>query len=88
MPGLTMRLIVSPSCTLYSFSSLASTNALPLSRSRCASAGGARGWVAIWLLMVDMESVGETGIVVEKGGLRDLNVILTVVGANRQVTSA
>jgi len=34
--------------------------------------------------MVDMGSVGETAIVVEKGGLRDLKVIWRVVGANRK----
>ena len=43
MPGLTMRLIVSPVWMLYSFSSLASAKALPLKRSLWVSAGGARG---------------------------------------------
>ena len=81
-PGFTMRLIVSPSWTLYSFSSLASASALPFKRSRCAEAGGARGWSAIWVLMEEMGSAGETGMVVENGGLRDLNVIWSVVGAN------
>ncbi len=59
-PGFTMRLIVSPSWTLYSFSSLVSANALPFKRSRCAEAGGAWGWSAIWVLMEDMGSAGET----------------------------
>ena len=70
-----MRLIVSPSWTLYSFSNFASANALPFKRSRCAEAGGARGWSAIWVLMEDMGSAGETGMVIVNGGLRDLNVI-------------
>jgi hypothetical protein len=74
-PGFTMRLMVPPSWTLYSFSSLASANALPFRRSRCAEAGGARGWSAIWVLMEDMGSAGETGMVMENGGLSDLNVI-------------
>lgn len=82
-PCFTMRLIVSPSWTLYSFSSLASTSALPFRRSRCAEAGGARGWSAIWILMEDMGSAGETGMVMENGGLRDLNVIWIVLGANQ-----
>ena len=82
-PGFTMRLIVSPSWTLYSFSSLASASALPFKRSRCAEAEGARGWSAIWVLMEDMESAGETGMVMENGGLRDLNVICIVTGANQ-----
>lgn len=82
-PGLTMRLIVSPSWTAYSFSSLASASALPFSRSRCASAGGARGWAAMWPLMADMESAGDTGMVIENGGLRDLNVIWIASGANQ-----
>ena len=85
-PGFTMRLIVSPSWTLYSFSSLASANALPLRRSRCAEARGARGWSAIWVLMDDMGSAGETGMVMENGGLRDLNVIWIVLGANQAET--
>ncbi len=83
MPGFTMRLMVSPFWTLYSFSSLASANALPFRRRRCAEAGGACGWSAIWVLMVDMGSVGEMGIVMENGGLRDLNVIWIVLGANQ-----
>jgi hypothetical protein len=82
-PDFTMRFIVSPSWTLYSFSSLASANALPFRRSRCAEAGGARGWSAIWVLMEDMGSAGETGMVMENGGLRDLNVIWIVLGANQ-----
>lgn len=82
-PCFTMRLIVSPSWTLYSFSSLASASALPFRRSRCAEAGGARGWSAIWVLMEDMGSAGETGMVMENGGLRDLNVIWIVLGANQ-----
>ena len=86
-PGFTMRLIVSPSWTLYSFSSLASANALPFRRSRCAGAGGARGWSAIWVLMEDMGSAGETGMVMENGGLRDLNVIWIVPGANQADTT-
>jgi hypothetical protein len=32
---------------------------------------------------VDMGSVGEMGIVMENGGLRDLNVIWIVLGANQ-----
>jgi hypothetical protein len=34
--------------------------------------------------MEDMESVGDTGIVMESGGLRDLNVTSRVLGANQQ----
>ena len=83
-PGLTIRLMVSPPWTLYSFSSLASASALPFKRSLWASAGGARGCAAIWLLMEDMESVGDTGMVMENGGLRDLNVTWIVSGANQQ----
>ncbi len=86
-PGFTMRLIVSPSWTLYSFSSLVSANALPFKRSRCAEAGGAWGWSAIWVLMEDMGSAGETGMVMENGGLRDLKVILIVLGANQATPS-
>ena len=82
-PGFTIRLMVSPSWTLYSFSSLASASALPFRRSRCAAAGGAWGCAAIWVLRADMGSAGDTGMVMENGGLRDLNVIWTAVGANR-----
>jgi hypothetical protein len=82
-PGFTIRLMVSPSWTLYSFSSLASASALPFRRRRCAAAGGARGCAAIWVLRADMGSAGDTGRVMENGGLRDLNVISRVVGANR-----
>lgn len=77
---------MSPSWTLYSFSSLASAKALPFRRSRCAEAGGARGWSAISVLMEDMGSAGETGMVMENGGLRDLNVIWIVLGANQAET--
>src|SRR5712671_3814934 len=84
-PGLTMRLMASPSWTLYSFSSLASASALPFRRRRCASAGGAWGWAAIWVLMEDMGSVGDTGMVIENGGLRDLKVTWRVVGANQSI---
>ena len=42
-PGLTIKFIVSPSFTLYSFNNLLSASAFPLSKRRCASAGGARG---------------------------------------------
>lgn len=42
-PGLTIKLTVSPSLTLYSLRSFASARAFPLRRSRCASAGGAEG---------------------------------------------
>lgn len=73
-PGLTIKLTVSPSFTLYSFSSLESARALPLSRRRCASAGGAWGCAASRVFMEEMESAGETGMAIENGGLRDLNV--------------
>jgi hypothetical protein len=36
--------------------------------------------------MEDMGSAGETGIVMENGGLRDLNVIWIVLGANQAET--
>lgn len=41
LTGLTIRLTVSPSLILYSFSSFASARALPLRSKRCASTGGA-----------------------------------------------
>ncbi len=44
VPGLTMRLITSPSLMLYSLTSLLSARAFPLRRSLCASEGGAEGW--------------------------------------------
>jgi hypothetical protein len=34
--------------------------------------------------MEDMESVGDTGMVMENGGLRDLNVTWILPGANQQ----
>ena len=42
-PGLTMRLITSPSLMLYSLRSLLSARAFPLSRSLWTSTGGADG---------------------------------------------
>jgi hypothetical protein len=36
--------------------------------------------------MEDMGSAGETGMVIENGGLRDLNVIWIVLGANQAET--
>ena len=61
VPGLTMRLITSPSLMLYSLRSLLSARAFPLRRSLCASAGGAEGCEsASWDLRVLMVSVGWT----------------------------
>ena len=59
-PGLIMRLMVSPSLTAYSWRSFASARALPFSRSRCASAGGAPVVAASWVLICAMVSVGWT----------------------------
>ena len=42
-PGLIIRLMISPSFTLYSFKSFPSARALPLRRRRCASGEGAEG---------------------------------------------
>lgn len=59
-PGLTIKLIVSPSFTLYSCKSLPSASAFPLRRSRCASANGAPGSKASCALIAEMVSVGCT----------------------------
>lgn len=74
-PGLTIRFIVSPSFTLYSLRSLLSASAFPLSKRRCASARGARGWDASCDLIPEIESVGCTDSVKDCGGFNDLNVI-------------
>lgn len=71
-PGLTIRLTVSPSLTLYSFRSFPSARAFPFNRSRCASAGGAKGCDASCDLIEEIVSVGWTGIVNDAGGFRDL----------------
>lgn len=57
---------------VYSFRSLLSANAFPLSSSLWASTGGAVGWVASCALMDAIESVGWTESVKDAGGLRDL----------------
>jgi len=79
-PGLTIRLIVSPSFTAYSFSNLLSASALPFKSSLCASTGGAWGCLATSFFTVEIGSAGDTGMVTEKGGFRDLNVTCTVAG--------
>jgi hypothetical protein len=73
-PGLIIKLTISPSLTLYSFRSLASARALPLSNRRCMSAGGARCWEARKDLMDWIVSVGWTESVNDRGGFSDLNV--------------
>ena len=88
-PGLSIKLMVSPSLTLYSLRSLPSARALPLSKSLCASAGGALGWAASWALIAETVSVGWTLRVKEAGGFRDLKtreieaVILNVSDCKR-----
>lgn len=77
-PGLTIKLIVSPSFTSYSLRSFVSMRALPLSSRRCASAGGARGWDARCDLMSEIVSVDWTARVRVQGGFEDLNVMLMV----------
>lgn len=57
-PGLIIRLMVSPSLTMYSLSNLLSASAFPLRTRRKASAGGAEGWDASWALMEEIVSVG------------------------------
>ena len=59
-PGLSMRFIVSPPFTGYSFRSLPSTSAFPRRSKRCASAGGARGFEASCVLIEAMVSVKGT----------------------------
>ena len=56
-PGLTIRLTVSPSLTLYSLSNFASARALPLRSRRCTSTGGAPGSEAREDLMAAMVSL-------------------------------
>jgi hypothetical protein len=75
-PGLTIRLTVSPSFTLYSLSNFVSARAFPLSKRRCASTGGELGWDASLDLMSEMVSVGCTERVNDLGGFKDLNVTL------------
>lgn len=75
-PGLTIKLMMSPSLTLYSCSSFPSANAFPLSRRRCTSAGGAPGSAASWALMSEIVSVDCTVRLYVLAGLIDLNVIL------------
>lgn len=81
-PGLTERLSVSPSLTGYSLRSLVSARALPLSRRRCASAGGAPGDAASWALIVEIASEGETASVKLCAGFSDLNVTVIVPAAD------
>lgn len=73
-PGFTIRLIVSPSLILlYSLSSFPSASAFPLNKSRCASAGGAKGSVASCVFIAEIVSVNLTPIVKAACGLSDLN---------------
>lgn len=81
-PGLSIIFIVSPSFTPYSLRSFASASAFPLSKSRCASAGGAFGWEASEALTSDTVSVGCTASVNDCGGFVDLNVMLIDVARN------
>ena len=74
-PGLTIKLIVSPSLILYSFKSLPSARAFPFNRRRWLSAGGAEGCDASWDLIDDIVSVGWTKIEKDAGGLDDLKII-------------
>ena len=71
-PGLSMRFIVSPLFTGYSFRSLPSTSALPRSNKRCASAGGARGCEASCDLIEATVSVMDTVNGNECGGFATL----------------
>lgn len=77
-PGLTIKFMVSPSFTSYSFRSFASTRAFPLRSKRCASTGGACGCDASCDLISEMVSVDCTSSVKAHGGLRDLNVMWMV----------
>lgn len=74
VPGLSIKLTVSPSLIAYSLRSFESASALPLSRSRWISAGGADGCAASWALIDEILSVGCTESVNDAGGLSDLNV--------------
>ena len=81
-PGLSIRFMVSPSFTPYSLRSFVSASAFPLSKSRCASAGGACGCEASDALTSDIVSVGCTARVNDCGGFVDLNVrLIDVAGA-------
>ena len=74
-------LTTSPSLTLYSCKSLPSARALPLRRSRWASAGGAPGCSARRDLTAAMVSATlMLEMVYDFGGLLDLNVTVTVPG--------
>lgn len=67
-----------PSVISYSFNSLESVNALPLSKSRCESGGGAdEDDFEICSLSWETESVMVTVMGRDKEGLRDLTVMLT-----------
>lgn len=74
-PGFTIRLTVSPSCTLYSFKSFPPASAFPLSKRRWVSDGGAPDCVASCDLMDEIESVSWTEREYDLGGLVDLKVI-------------
>lgn len=81
-PGFNIKLIVSPSFTLYSCTSLVSDRALPLSKSLWASAGGALAWVVCNNdLICEMVSEGEMLSVYVAGGLLDLNVTVKEAAA-------
>ena len=77
-PGLSMRFIVSPLFTGYSFKSLPSTSALPRRRRRCESAGGARGCEASCDLMDAIVSVVDTDRENVWAGFETLKVRVTV----------
>lgn len=73
-PGLSIKFIVSPLFTGYSFRSLPSTSAFPRSNKRCASAGGARGCEASCVLIEAIVSVVDTGTENEYVGFATLKV--------------
>ena len=73
-PGFTIRLIMSPSLILlYSLRSFPSASAFPLYKSRCLSAGGAKGSAPSCVFIAEIVSVNLTLIVKVACGLSDLN---------------
>lgn len=83
--ALKYKCTIEPSEMSYSLSSFESVNALPLSKSRCESGGGADDdELAMDCLSCATESVMLTVMGKESDGLRDLTVMLTVASENQR----